>query len=44
MQIAEERRGVRDAIIGRMEHVGGSATIESGADGTEIALRGEAPA
>lgn len=43
-QIAEERRGVRDAIIGRMEHVGGSATIESGADGTEIALRGEAPA
>lgn len=43
-QIAEERRGVRDAIIGRMEHVGGSATIESGADGTEIALRVDDPA
>lgn len=37
--IAEERRGVRDAIIGRMEHVGGTATIDSGASGTEIALR-----
>lgn len=43
-QIEEERRGVRDAIIGRMEHVGGTATIDSTAEGTEIALRGEAPA
>lgn len=43
-QIAEERRGVRDAIIGRMEHVGGTATIDSGAGGTEIALRVEAQA
>lgn len=33
------RRGVRDAIIGRMQHVGGSAEIESGEDGTEVALR-----
>ncbi len=37
--VADERRGVRDAIIGRMEHVGGTATIDSGAAGTEIALR-----
>lgn len=37
--VADERRGVRDAIIGRMEHVGGSVTIDSTASGTEIALR-----
>lgn len=37
--VADERRGVRDAIIGRMEHVGGAATIDSSAAGTEIALR-----
>jgi signal transduction histidine kinase len=37
--VVEERRGVRDAIIGRMEHVGGTATIESGPLGTEVALR-----
>ncbi len=43
-EIADERRGVRDAIIGRMEHVGGSATIDSGAGGTEIALRVDDPA
>lgn len=40
--IAEARRGVRDAIIGRMEHVGGTATIDSGPGGTEIALRATA--
>jgi len=35
-----ERRGVRDAIIGRMAAVGGSATVESAAgEGTEVALR-----
>lgn len=42
-QIAEERRGIKDAIIGRMEHVGGTATIESGPSGTEIALRVDGP-
>ena len=42
--VAEERRGVRDAIIGRMEHAGGTATIESGPAGTEVALRIELPA
>jgi hypothetical protein len=41
--ITEERRGVRDAIIGRMEHVGGTATIDSGPSGTEIALRAVSP-
>jgi signal transduction histidine kinase len=37
--VADERRGVRDAIIGRMQHAGGTATIDSGPSGTEIALR-----
>ncbi|MEH3052654.1 MAG: hypothetical protein PGN13_01405 [Patulibacter minatonensis] len=37
-RVADERRGVRDAIIGRMAHVGGTAEIDSGAAGTEIAL------
>lgn len=39
--VADARRGVRDAIIGRMQHVGGSATIDSSSTGTEIALRYE---
>jgi signal transduction histidine kinase len=38
-QLPAERRGVRDAIIGRMEHAGGSASIETGPDGTEVVLR-----
>ncbi len=38
-EVGEERRGVRDAIIGRMEHVGGTARVDSGPGGTEIALR-----
>ncbi|MBO9532499.1 MAG: hypothetical protein J7513_05955 [Solirubrobacteraceae bacterium] len=37
--VPAERRGVRDAIIGRMEHAGGSASIDSGPDGTEVTLR-----
>ena len=37
--VGDERRGVRDAIIGRMEHVGGTARVDSTASGTEIALR-----
>lgn len=37
--VAAERRGIRDAIIGRMEHAGGSAAFETGSDGTEVVLR-----
>jgi signal transduction histidine kinase len=38
--VAPERRGVRDAIVGRMAGVGGVATIDSVAgEGTEVALR-----
>lgn len=37
--VPNERRGVRDAIIGRMQSVGGSAEIESGSEGTEVTLR-----
>lgn len=37
--VPNERRGVRDAIIGRMASVGGTATIESSAEGTEVTLR-----
>ncbi len=39
--VDEARRGVRDAIIGRMEHVGGTAEIESGPTGTDVILRSE---
>jgi signal transduction histidine kinase len=39
-QVAVERRGIRDAIFGRMASAGGSATIESApGEGTEVALR-----
>jgi signal transduction histidine kinase len=39
-RVAVERRGIRDAIFGRMASAGGSATIESSAgEGTEVALR-----
>lgn len=37
--VPNERRGVRDAIIGRMEQAGGAAMIESGPEGTEVTLR-----
>jgi len=38
--VAPERRGVRDAIVGRMAGAGGLATIDSVAgEGTEVALR-----
>jgi len=37
--VASERRGIRDAIIGRMAMTGGRATIESTpGEGTEVAL------
>lgn len=38
--VPAERRGLRDAVIGRMAFTGGSATVESSpGEGTEIALR-----
>lgn len=37
--VPAERRGVRDAIIGRMESVGGEAVIDSTEAGTEVMLR-----
>lgn len=37
--VADERRGIRDAILGRMAASGGRATIESApGEGTEVAL------
>jgi len=39
-QVPAERRGVRDAIVGRMAGVGGEAAIDSSpGEGTEVALR-----
>ena len=38
--VGPERRGVRDAIVGRMAAIGGQATVESApGDGTEVVLR-----
>jgi signal transduction histidine kinase len=38
--VPTERRGIRDAVVGRMAAVGGRATVESApGEGTEIALR-----
>lgn len=37
--VPADRRGVRDAIIGRMDHVDGTVSIDSGNHGTEIELR-----
>jgi len=38
--VPAERRGIRDAIVGRMASAGGVATVESGpGEGTEVALR-----
>jgi signal transduction histidine kinase len=38
-EVPAERRGLRDAVIGRMSFAGGSATVESApGEGTEIAL------
>jgi signal transduction histidine kinase len=38
--VPTERRGIRDAIIGRMSAVGGRASVESApGEGTEVALK-----
>jgi hypothetical protein len=37
-QVPADRRGLRDAIIGRMDHVDGTVSIDSGDHGTEIEL------
>lgn len=37
-QVPLDRRGIRDAIIGRMDHVDGTVSIDSGDQGTEIEL------
>ena len=36
--IADDRHGVRESIIGRMERHGGSARVRRMATGTEVAL------
>ncbi len=42
--VPTERRGVRDAIVGRMTAAGGTASVESApGDGTEVVLRVPAP-
>lgn len=37
--IGEDRQGVRESILGRMQRAGGVARIRSGAEGTEIQLK-----
>lgn len=37
--VPHDRLGVRESVIGRMKRHGGSATISSGPDGTEVRLR-----
>ena len=37
--VPEDRRGIRDSIIGRLARHGGTSTISSGTGGTEVALR-----
>ncbi|HEY5198785.1 MAG TPA: ATP-binding protein, partial [Solirubrobacteraceae bacterium] len=39
-EVPSERRGIRDAIVGRMSGVGGRASVESSpGEGTEVALK-----
>lgn len=37
--IPQDRLGIRESVIGRMERAGGTATISTGEDGTEVRLR-----
>ncbi|GAB3583704.1 ATP-binding protein [Calidifontibacter terrae] len=37
--VSEDRRGVRESIIGRMERHGGTATLRRRDDGTEVTLK-----
>lgn len=37
-RVPDDRRGIRESIVGRMTRHGGSAAIRSGPDGTEVAL------
>ncbi|PZU49128.1 MAG: ATP-binding protein [Microbacterium sp.] len=39
--VPDDRLGIRQSIIGRMRRAGGSATVTSGPDGTEVHLRYE---
>jgi signal transduction histidine kinase len=42
--VPPDRLGVRESIIGRMERHGGTATVHSDSDGTEVRLRLPVPA
>jgi len=37
-EVPDDRRGIRDSIVGRMARHGGTATVRSGDGGTEVAL------
>lgn len=37
--VADDRLGVRQSVIGRMRRLGGTATVTSGPEGTEVQLR-----
>jgi len=36
--VPDDRRGIRDSIVGRMARHGGTGTIRTGPSGTEVAL------
>jgi signal transduction histidine kinase len=36
--VPDDRRGIRESIVGRMERNGGRAAITSSSDGTEVEL------
>lgn len=37
-EVPEDRRGIRDSIVGRMARHGGKGSVRSGSSGTEVAL------
>lgn len=37
--VADDRLGIRQSVIGRMRRLGGTATVTSGPEGTEVQLR-----